>query len=145
MRYPVVIPADGMKVIEGRWKKVRQFNDDTGLPGLSRMTLQLSLPADFTPGETSLDIEMGDRQFTLPVMVPPAIGRGPEIPKDEGSSKTFDPLKRTMLQENPEDEAPSALEPTRQPLHRVDEPGSRSAEHGIAVDNHHLRVLNRRQ
>lgn len=109
VRYPVVIPADGMKVIEGRWKKVRQFNDDTGLPGLSRMTLQLSLPADFTPGETSLDIEMGDRQFALPVMVPPAIGRGPEIPKDEGSSKTFDPLKRTMLQENPEDEAPSAL------------------------------------
>ena len=109
VRYPAVLPAEGMKVLEGRWKKVRQFNDDTGLPGLSRMTFQLSLPEDFTPGETGIDIEMEGRRFTLPVMVPPAMGRGPEIQIDGGRDRSFDPLKRTMLQENPEDEAPSVV------------------------------------
>tara|TARA_Y100000589_G_C27168323_1_gene635615 strand:+ start:1259 stop:2101 length:843 start_codon:yes stop_codon:yes gene_type:complete len=106
IQYPVVKPAEGMKVTEGRWKKVRQFDPDTGVPGLTRMTFQLSLPGDFAPGQNGVLIEMANREFTLPVMIRPGVGRGPDVEKDETSDKVYDPLKRTMLQENPEDEVP---------------------------------------
>lgn len=107
--YPEVLPEKGMAVTEGRWKKVRQFDSDSGVPGLTRMTFELSLPDDYSPGQSGVLIEMADRQFTIPVMVTPAVGRGPDIEMDGQGNQVFDPLKRTMLQENPEDEAPSVL------------------------------------
>ena len=37
------------------------------------------------------------------------MGRGPDIEDGGQGDKAFDPLKRTMLQENPEDEVPSVV------------------------------------
>lgn len=107
IQYPVITAPEGMRIEEGRWKKVRAFDPGTNIPGLMRSTMKVTLPQDFTPGETSIRIKLGEGHFTIPVFVPPAIGRGPDVQRERDPSKTFDPLKRMQMQENPEDEVPS--------------------------------------
>lgn len=109
IEYPVVVPFEGITVTEGRWKKMRQFKSDTGVPGLMRMTCQISLPKEFPLSKITLDIELGERTYTLPVMINPSIGRERDMGSNGQPARVYDPLKRTMLQENPEDEAPSVV------------------------------------
>ncbi|MEE2906749.1 MAG: DUF1573 domain-containing protein [Planctomycetota bacterium] len=93
---------EGISIKTPTWKRVRVGNAALGKSGLERTTIEVTVPEDAQPMQSSIKVILEDQVVDIPLVVVAPREYQP-IQDDRNKNKTFNPLDRSGLQETPEE------------------------------------------
>lgn len=99
---PTFKAPDGVSIQTAPWKRVRLEDEAMGKAALDRTTLEVSVAEDAQPMESVIEVHLENQVFHVPLAVVEAKTFEP-IQDDRNRNRTFNPLDRSGLKENPED------------------------------------------